>query len=137
MLQKMFGVLEAMQLFLPKTILGQCDASQRPDDRVSHALISMISAHCLVQHCFHLSNHSQIFIGILVFQLANVTDIPQENISHILMSFLASLSLVLEEKEVPYCFVLSWKDLGGAGGTRRPTSVALIQSSKELYEDSR
>ena len=55
------------------------------------------------------------------------------------MSFLAFLSLVLEEKEVLYCFVTSWKDLRGAGGTRRPTSVVLIQSSKhykELYEDS-
>ena len=55
------------------------------------------------------------------------------------MLFLAFLSLVLEEKEVSYCFVPSQRDLRGAGVTRRPTSVVLIQSSKhykELYEDS-
>ena len=39
---------------------------------------------------------------------------------------------------MPFCFVPSRKDLRGAGGTRRPTNVVLIQSSKqhkELYED--
>ena len=54
------------------------------------------------------------------------------------MSFLA-FCLVLEKKQVLYCFVPSRKNLRGAGGTKRPTSVVLIQSSKhykELYEDS-
>ena len=55
---------------------------------------------------------------------------PIDVISHI--------PVFCEEKEVPYCYVPSRKDLGGAGGTKRPTSVVLIQSSdqyKELYEE--
>ena len=135
----MFRVLKALQLLLMETIFGQCKPSYRPENRASHAWISIISVHCVVhvQHWFQLFNRSQIFIGILVFRLGNVTSITQGNISH--MSFLAFLSLVLEEKEVLYCFVTSRKDLRGDGGTRRPTSVVLIQSSKhykELYEDS-
>ena len=37
MLQKIWGVLEAMRLLLPETILGQCDASLRSDNKILHA----------------------------------------------------------------------------------------------------
>ena len=40
-----FWKLEAMRLLL-RPFLGQNDASRRPDDRVLHAQISTISAHC-------------------------------------------------------------------------------------------
>jgi len=55
---------------------------------------------------------------------------PIDVISHI--------PVFCEEKEVPYCYVPSRKDLGSAGGTKRPTSVVLIQTSdqyKDLYEE--
>ena len=51
---------------------------------------------------------------------------PIDVISHI--------PVFCEEKEVPYCYVPSRKDLGLAGGTQRPTSVVLIQSGKD-FED--
>lgn len=51
---------------------------------------------------------------------------PVDVISHI--------PVFCEEKDVPYCYVPSRKDLGLAGGTMRPTSVVLIQSGKD-YED--
>lgn len=51
---------------------------------------------------------------------------PIDVISHI--------PVFCEEKEVPYCYVPSRKDLGLAGGTQRPTSVVLVQSGKE-YDD--
>lgn len=44
-----------------------------------------------------------------------------------------------EDKEVPYCFVPSRRDLGTAGGTKRPTSVVLIQTHddyKDLYQEA-
>ena len=43
-----------------------------------------------------------------------------------------------EDKDVPYCYVPSRKDLGCAGGTQRPTSVVLVQNEKdyeELYQE--
>lgn len=55
---------------------------------------------------------------------------PIDVISHI--------PVFCEEKGVPYCYVPSRKDLGAAGGTKRPTSVVLIQSNnqyKELYDE--
>ena len=52
---------------------------------------------------------------------------PIDVISHI--------PVFCEEKDVPYCYVPSRKDLGLAGGTQRPTSVVLFQSGKE-YEDT-
>ena len=55
---------------------------------------------------------------------------PIDVISHI--------PVFCEEKEVPYCYVPSRKDLGLAGGTQRPTSVVLVQSGKdyeEIYQD--
>ena len=57
---------------------------------------------------------------------------PIDVISHI--------PVFCEDKEVPYCYVPSRKGLGAAGGTKRPTSVVLIQSSdqyKELYAECR
>ena len=63
--------------------------------------------------------------------------LTQGNISHI--DVISCKSVLCEEKEVPYCFVPSKKDLRGASGTREPTSVVHIQSSKqykELYEGS-
>lgn len=55
---------------------------------------------------------------------------PIDVISHI--------PVFCEDKGVPYCYVPSRKGLGTAGGTKRPTSVVLIQSSdqyKELYDE--
>ena len=52
---------------------------------------------------------------------------PIDVISHI--------PVFCEDKEVPYCYVPSRKDLGLAGGTQRPTSVVMVQSGKE-YEDT-
>ena len=55
---------------------------------------------------------------------------PVDVISHI--------PVFCEDKNVPYCYVPSRKDLGVAGGTKRPTSVVLIQSHeqyKELYDE--
>ena len=43
-----------------------------------------------------------------------------------------------EDKGVPYCYVPSRKDLGGASGTKRPTSVVLIQNNdqyQDLYDE--
>ena len=43
-----------------------------------------------------------------------------------------------EDKDVPYCYVPSRRDLGCAGGTQRPTSVVLVQTEKdyeELYQE--
>ena len=51
---------------------------------------------------------------------------PIDVISHI--------PVFCEDKSLPYCYVPSRKDLGSAGGTKRPTSVVLIQSG-EPYED--
>jgi H/ACA ribonucleoprotein complex subunit 2 len=51
---------------------------------------------------------------------------PIDVISHI--------PVFCEEKEVPYCYVPSRKDLGLAGGTQRPTSVVLVQSGKDYEE---
>ena len=51
---------------------------------------------------------------------------PIDVISHI--------PVFCEEKEVPYCYVPSRKDLGQAGGTTRPTSVVLVQSGKDYEE---
>lgn len=51
---------------------------------------------------------------------------PIDVISHI--------PVFCEEKDVPYCYVPSRKELGLAGGTQRPTSVVLVQSGKD-YED--
>ena len=82
-----------MRLLLLETTLGQCDASRRPDNRMSHAWISIISPDCVIQHWFHLFDCLQISIGILVFQLAYVTGITQGNISHIdvISQFLSSV----------------------------------------------
>ena len=115
MLQRMFGVLEAMQWLLPETTLGQCDASQRPDNRILHAWISIFCAHCVVQHWFHHSNRSQISISILVFQLANVTGITQGNISHI--SWISFLSSVRRNKcHIALCLHgRIWEVLEGQG----------------------
>ncbi len=55
---------------------------------------------------------------------------PLDVISHI--------PVFCEDKGVPYCYVPSRRDLGTAGGTKRPTSVVLIQKAtdyKELYEE--
>ena len=44
-----------------------------------------------------------------------------------------------EDKEIPYCFVPSRRDLGTAGGTKRPTSVVLIQTHdeyKDVYQEA-
>ena len=35
---------------------------------------------------------------------------------------------------MPYCYVPSRRQLGAAGGTKRPTSVVLIQPDKEYQE---
>ena len=51
---------------------------------------------------------------------------PIDVISHI--------PVFCEEKDVPYCYVPSRKELGLAGGTQRPTSVVLVQSGQD-YED--
>ena len=51
---------------------------------------------------------------------------PVDVISHI--------PVFCEEKDVPYCYVPSRKDLGLAGGTLRPTSVVLVQSGKDYEE---
>ena len=51
---------------------------------------------------------------------------PIDVISHI--------PVFCEEKNVPYCYVPSRKDLGLAGGTQRPTSVVMFQSGKD-YDD--
>ncbi len=53
---------------------------------------------------------------------------PLDVISHI--------PVFCEDKGIPYCYVPSRRDLGTAGGTKRPTSVVLIQSAenyKEVY----
>lgn len=55
---------------------------------------------------------------------------PLDVISHI--------PVFCEDKGVPYCYVPSRRDLGAAGGTKRPTSVVLIQEAadyKDLYAD--
>ena len=39
-----------------------------------------------------------------------------------------------EDKEVPYCYVPSRRDLGSASLTKRPTSVVLVKSDKEYQE---
>ena len=102
----------------------------------------MISAHCVKQYWLlspfqlfaNLHWHSSVSAGKREGKCDWHINQLQVNISHIdVISCI--LSLVLEEKEVLYCFVPSRKNLRGAGGTRRPTSVVLIQS-KELYEDS-
>ena len=91
MLQEIFGVLEAMRLLLPETFLGQCDASWRPDDRVSymHEYLTFLPI-VLYSIVFAFPQMLQIFIGILVLQLTNVT---QGNISHIdvISQFLSSV----------------------------------------------
>ena len=51
---------------------------------------------------------------------------PIDVISHI--------PVFCEEKDVPYCYVPSRKELGLAGGTQRPTSVVMMQSGKEYEE---
>lgn len=51
---------------------------------------------------------------------------PIDVISHI--------PVFCEDKRVPYCFVPSRHELGTAGGTKRPTSVVLVENDKE-YED--
>ncbi len=51
---------------------------------------------------------------------------PVDVISHI--------PVYCEEKHVPYCYVPSRRQLGAAGGTKRPTSVVLVQHDKEYDE---
>lgn len=51
---------------------------------------------------------------------------PVDVISHI--------PVYCEEKKIPYCYVPSRRELGAAGGTKRPTSVVLVQHSKD-YDD--
>ena len=51
---------------------------------------------------------------------------PIDVISHI--------PVFCEDKHVPYCYVPSRRELGTAGGTKRPTSVILVESGKD-YED--
>lgn len=51
---------------------------------------------------------------------------PIDVISHI--------PIFCEDKKVPYCYVPSRKQLGGASGTKRPTSVVLIERNKEYEE---
>ena len=51
---------------------------------------------------------------------------PIDVISHI--------PVFCEDKQVPYCYVPSRRELGTAGGTKRPTSVILVESGKD-YED--
>lgn len=65
--------------------------------------------------------------GVVVFA-GDVS--PIDVISHI--------PVYCEDKDLPYCYVPSRKDLGLAGGTKRPTSVVLIQSGEpyaELYKE--
>lgn len=55
---------------------------------------------------------------------------PIDVISHI--------PVYCEEKDIPYCYVPSRKELGCASGTQRPTSVVLVQAGKdyeELYQE--
>ena len=54
---------------------------------------------------------------------------PIDVISHI--------PVFCEEKKVPYCYVPSRRQLGSASGTKRPTSVVLIEKDndyEELYD---
>ena len=51
---------------------------------------------------------------------------PIDVISHI--------PVYCEEKSIPYCYVHSRRELGAAGGTKRPTSVVLIEKDKEYEE---
>lgn len=51
---------------------------------------------------------------------------PIDVISHI--------PVFCEDKEVPYCYVPSRRELGTAGGTKRPTSVVLVETGKEYEE---
>lgn len=51
---------------------------------------------------------------------------PIDVISHI--------PVLCEDKEVPYCYVPSRRDLGAASLTKRPTSVVLVKSDKEYQE---
>lgn len=51
---------------------------------------------------------------------------------------IAHIPLLCEEADVPYCYVSRKADLGAAGLTKRPTSVALIsmkQADEELQSD--
>lgn len=48
----------------------------------------------------------------------------------------AHIPLLCEEADIPYCYVSRKVDLGAAGLTKRPTSVALV-STKQADEDLR
>ena len=51
---------------------------------------------------------------------------PIDVISHI--------PVFCENKKIPYCYIPSRRQLGGASGTKRPTSVVLIEKDKEYEE---
>ena len=131
MLQEIFGVLEAMRLLLPKTFLGQCDASWRPDDRVSymHEYLTFLPI-VLYSIVFAFPQMLQIFIGILVLQLTNVT---QGNISHI--DFISCIPVFCEEKELK-CYIALfprgriWEVLEGQGDPPMLCSFNLVSSTK-------
>ena len=45
------------------------------------------------------------------------------------------LPILFEEAEVPYIFVPSKADLGAAASTKRPTSVVLLRTPKETFDN--
>lgn len=51
---------------------------------------------------------------------------PIDVISHI--------PVFCENKKIPYCYVPSRRQLGSAGGTKRPTSVVLVEKDKDYEE---
>jgi H/ACA ribonucleoprotein complex subunit 2 len=66
------------------------------------------------------------FKGLVVFA-GDVS--PIDVISHI--------PVFCEEKEIPYCYIPTRRQLGMASGTKRPTCVVLIQNHskyEKLYE---
>lgn len=48
---------------------------------------------------------------------------------------IAHLPVLCEEANVPYCYVSSKSDLGGAGLTKRPTSAVLISEGRAIGKD--
>ena len=64
-------------------------------------------------------------------------------ISHIYLSFpgdvspidvISHIPVFCENKKIPYCYVPSRRQLGSAGGTKRPTSVVLVEKDKDYEE---
>jgi len=53
---------------------------------------------------------------------------------------ISHLPVLLEEAEIPYCFVPSKQQLGASASTKRPTSIVLVNpksgfDSQDLYDE--